>query len=163
MLFELSTSTATTFCCGRSVATLSAGCHSRNSSSATMPVSSSQMAMGRAPESMPWLRRTCQKSAAGGGDYGERQHPQGPRRQENKLAFMKQAGRIFEQKFEHGKCSRAGCDECVDALRVGWELQTFPVARNGAIAAAFGELASYAVRIAWRGVRALPAVTPQGC
>ena len=53
MLRESSTSTATTFCCGRRVATLSAGCHSRNRMSATMPVSSSQMAMGRNPLSMP--------------------------------------------------------------------------------------------------------------
>ena len=47
MLRESSTSTATTFCCGRSVATLSAGCQSRNRMSATMAVSSTQMAMGR--------------------------------------------------------------------------------------------------------------------
>ena len=53
MLRESSTSTATTFCWGRSVATLSAGCQSRNRMSATMPVSSSQMATGRSPLSMP--------------------------------------------------------------------------------------------------------------
>ena len=62
MVRESSTSTATTFCCGLSVATLSAGCQSRNSSSATMAVSSSQMAIGRSPLSMPWLRRMCQNS-----------------------------------------------------------------------------------------------------
>ena len=64
MLFESSTRTATTFCWGRRVATLSAGCQSRNRITAIMPVSSSQMAMGRNPLSMPWLRRTCQKRSA---------------------------------------------------------------------------------------------------
>ncbi len=53
MLRESSTSTATTFCCGRSVATLRAGCQSRKSISATMAVSSSQMATGRNPLSIP--------------------------------------------------------------------------------------------------------------
>ena len=53
MLRESSTSTATTFCWGRRVATLSAGCHSRNRISATMQVSSSQMARGRRPLSIP--------------------------------------------------------------------------------------------------------------
>src|SRR5579871_1059335 len=62
MLRESSTSTATTFCCGRNVATLNAGCQSRKRISATMQVSSTQMAMGRKPLSIPWLRRTCQKS-----------------------------------------------------------------------------------------------------
>ena len=62
MLRESSTSTATTFCCGRSVATLSAGCHSRNRISASMADSSSQMASGRAPLNMPWLRPMCQYS-----------------------------------------------------------------------------------------------------
>ena len=63
MLRESSTSTATTFCCGRSVAMLIAGCHSRNSTSATSAVSSSQIATGRTPVSSPRLRRTCQASA----------------------------------------------------------------------------------------------------
>src|SRR5580698_7746003 len=63
MLRESSTSTATTFCCGRNVATLSAGCHRRNRMSATMQVSSTQIATGRKPLSTPWLRRTCQKSS----------------------------------------------------------------------------------------------------
>ena len=53
MLRESSTSTATTFCWGRSVATLNAGCHSKKRMSATMPVSSNQMATGRNPLSMP--------------------------------------------------------------------------------------------------------------
>ena len=41
-----------------------AGCHSRNSSSAIMAVSSSQITKGRAPVSDPLLRRTCQSSKA---------------------------------------------------------------------------------------------------
>ena len=64
MLRESSTITATTFCCGRSVAIEIAGCHSRNSSSAIMAVSSTQIASGRAPVSDPRLRRTCHSSSA---------------------------------------------------------------------------------------------------
>src|SRR5450755_421825 len=63
MLRESSIITATTFCCGRSVAMLIAGCQSRNSSSATMAVSSSQITSGRAPVSDPRLRRTCHSSS----------------------------------------------------------------------------------------------------
>src|SRR6185369_5658347 len=61
MLFESSTRTATTFCWGRNVATLRAGCHRRNRIRATMQVSRIQMEMGRKPLNMPWFRRTCQK------------------------------------------------------------------------------------------------------
>ena len=108
MLFELSTSTATTFCCGRSVATLSAGCHSRNSSKATMPVSSSQMAKGRSAGKQAVIAADVPEERRGGGDNAERQQPQRPRRQEDELSFMEKAGRIFEEKFEHGMSSRAG-------------------------------------------------------
>ena len=49
MLAESSTTTATIFCCGRSVATLSAGCHSINSSSDANSVCNIQTATGRTP------------------------------------------------------------------------------------------------------------------
>src|SRR5208283_873407 len=44
-----STTTATTFCCGRSVATLNAGCHNSRSSKATSVVCNSQTNTLRAP------------------------------------------------------------------------------------------------------------------
>ena len=37
-----------------------------------------------------------------GGDYGKGKHPQRPGCKQDELSFMKQAGRIFEEKFEHG-------------------------------------------------------------
>src|ERR1700723_468939 len=52
MLEESSTTTATIFCCGRSVATLSAGCHSINSSRDASAVCNSHTATLLAP----WTR-----------------------------------------------------------------------------------------------------------
>jgi predicted nucleic acid-binding protein len=49
----------------------------------------------------PVIAADVPEQRAGGGNDGERQQPQGPRRQEDELTFMEQAGRIFEQKFEH--------------------------------------------------------------
>ncbi len=86
MLLELSTSTATTFCCGRSVATLSAGCQSRNSSSATMPVSSSQIPIGRMPDKHAVIAVDVPEEQTGGGQNGQRHQPQRPRRKEDELA-----------------------------------------------------------------------------
>src|SRR2546425_744950 len=59
MLRESSISTETMFCCGRNVAMLIAGCHSRNSIRAASSVSSSQIATGRAPVRKPRRRCTC--------------------------------------------------------------------------------------------------------
>src|ERR1700693_1545459 len=63
MLREWSTSTVTTFCCGRKVAMLRAGCQRRRRRSATMAVSKSQITTGRAPLSRPCRLRTWKKSA----------------------------------------------------------------------------------------------------
>src|SRR5277367_3062030 len=49
MLEESSTTTATIFCCGRSVATLSAGCHSNNSNTDASKVWSSHTTADRPP------------------------------------------------------------------------------------------------------------------
>ena len=64
-------------------------------------VSSSQIAIGRTPVSIPWLRRTCQNSSAPAARTPSRQHPQRPRRQQHELSLMENCAGIFEQKFEH--------------------------------------------------------------
>ena len=101
MLRESSTSTATTFCWGRSVATLSAGCHSRKRISATMPVSSSQMAERAHSAEHAVIAAYVPEEQARRGEDGECQHPERPGRQEDKLALVEKAGRIFEEEFEH--------------------------------------------------------------
>ena len=101
MLRESSTSTATTFCCGRSVATLMAGCHNSRSTSATMPLSSSQMAAGRTPVSMPWFRRTCQSSSAAAAATAHTSAHTGHGARKTNCPFSKHRARILEQEFEH--------------------------------------------------------------
>ena len=101
MLRESSTSTATTFCCGRRVAMQMAGCQSRKSSSAIMAVSSSQITSGRTPVSRPRLRRTCQSSSTPAAMTPSGQHPDRPGRQQHKLPLLKNRAGILEQKLEH--------------------------------------------------------------
>ena len=57
---------------------------------------------------------------SGSGQNGNRQHPDRPRRQEDELALMEDAGRIFEQKFEHGSTSAAHSDKYRDVPGTGW-------------------------------------------
>ena len=57
---------------------------------------------------------------SGNGQNRDRQHPERPRRQEDELAFMEDAGRVFEQKFEHVSTSATHSDKYRDVPGTGW-------------------------------------------
>ena len=57
---------------------------------------------------------------SGSGQNRDRQHPERPWRQEDELALMEYAGRVFEQKFEHESTSAAHSDKYRDVPGTGW-------------------------------------------
>src|ERR1039457_5076863 len=64
---------------------------------------------------------------SGSQQNGNRQRPDRPRRQENELALMKNAGRIFEQEFEHESTSAAHSNTYRDVLREGWRYKQLEI------------------------------------
>ena len=67
---------------------------------------------------------------AGGGENGDRQQPERPRRQQDELALMEDAGRIFEQDFEHESTSETDRDRYRDALEQVGVTDSFKLAGN---------------------------------
>ncbi len=59
------------------------------------------------------------EEGSGSGQNGDGERPHRPRRQENELALMENAGRIFEQEFEHESTSTAHSDKYRDVPGTG--------------------------------------------
>ena len=103
MLRESSATTATMFCCGRSVATLSAGCQSITEAWRAMAVCSNQIATasgaespdrGPGPETMAMRTRRRREQERD-------KHPHGQRPRSTIWPFENAVRRIFKEKLEH--------------------------------------------------------------
>ena len=104
MLVESSTTTATMFCCGFSVDTLSAGCHSRKNSSAASAVCKIQTE--RPPDHAHAGRSGAlppdqEAQYARGGQHAQAHEPERPAGQEDKRPLAIDRERILKEKLEH--------------------------------------------------------------
>ena len=105
MLLLSSMTTATMFCCGRRVAMLNAGCHSRNSSRQTSKLWRIQTTAVRGPRMVGAMaRRRLQITQPRPAAASEQQHHQRPHRplaEKHEAAFGEDSRRIFEEKLKH--------------------------------------------------------------
>ena len=105
MLLLSSITTATMFCCGRRVAMLSAGCHSKNSNRQTSKLWRIQTTAVRGPRmvgamALRRLQITQPRPAAATSNNADQQ-PERPLAEQHEAAFGEDSARIFKEKLKH--------------------------------------------------------------